>query len=94
MTRLRTGHEYLLKKKKKQNSQCVSNAIEFYQPNIFYLNAASTTLKRKNNFTSSPDVAETHGKCPELTSTMGYNHLEKKGTVSNDQKVDATLIIN
>ena len=45
MTRLRTGHEYLLKKKKKQNSQCVSNAIEFYQPIIFCLNAASTTLK-------------------------------------------------
>ena len=46
---------------------CVSNATEFYQPIIFYLNAASTTLKGKNTKSLHPDVAETHRKRPELS---------------------------
>ena len=50
---LRTGHcklthDYLLEKKNRNPPQCVSNATEFYQPIVFYLNAASITLKGKN----------------------------------------------
>ena len=55
--------------------------------------------KIQSNFTGSPDVADAHRNCPELsklTSTIRYNRFEKKETlaIANDQKVDATLIIN
>ena len=73
-TRLRTGtlqtHAWVAIKKKKQNPQCVSNATEFYQPIVFYSNAASTTLKVKKYRITSPAAMtsqKTLRKCPELS---------------------------
>ena len=58
---------------KKQNPQCVTNAIEFYQPIIFYLNAASTTLK-KYKITSPAALTKHIGNVLNYLKEINISH--------------------